>query len=321
MLQVTLYRPWSARSFPGRDAQIGKGRCGTRPDQGSGRAGRAALPRRRLRPSPMHVAAGKWPAMPKLIGGRYGLSSKDFDPAMAKAVFDELKKAQPKHGFTVGIIDDVSHTSLEYEPSFDIESPDVVRALFYGLGADGTVGANKNSVKILAADRGSARAGLLRLRLEEIRLVHDLASAFRAETRARAVSAQVGELRGRAQVRLPVQAGRARRGGARRRRAHQQSLRAGQGLGRAAAQGAAADHRQEAQAVRHRCIQGRVRPRARCAQQYDPADLLLRALGSAASRRGHRRDQERDRKDLRAQGHRSREKELRRHRQCARQPL
>jgi pyruvate-ferredoxin/flavodoxin oxidoreductase len=70
------------------------------------------------------VAIGKWPAMPTLIGGRYGLSSKDFDPAMAKAVFDELKKANPKHGFTVGIVDDVSHTSLEVEPSFDIESPE-----------------------------------------------------------------------------------------------------------------------------------------------------------------------------------------------------
>ena len=71
---------------------------------------------------------------------------------MAKAVFDELKKAKPKRGFTVGITDDVSHTSLAVDPSFDIEPPDVVRALFFGLGADGTVGANKNSTKILASD-------------------------------------------------------------------------------------------------------------------------------------------------------------------------
>ena len=81
-----------------------------------------------------------------------GLSSKNFDPAMAKAVFDELKKPHPKHGFTVGINDDVSHTSLAVDSSFDIESPHDVRALFYGLGADGTVGANKNSVRILADD-------------------------------------------------------------------------------------------------------------------------------------------------------------------------
>ena len=71
---------------------------------------------------------------------------------MAKTVFDELKKPEPKRGFTIGITDDVSHTSLTVDPSFDIEPPDMVRALFFGLGADGTVGANKNSTKILAAD-------------------------------------------------------------------------------------------------------------------------------------------------------------------------
>jgi pyruvate-ferredoxin/flavodoxin oxidoreductase len=91
-------------------------------------------------------------AIPKVIGGRYGLSSKDFSPAMAKAVFDELKKPAPKNGFTVGIIDDVSHSSLEVDPNYSIEPDDVVRAVFYGLGADGTVGANKNSVKIIAEE-------------------------------------------------------------------------------------------------------------------------------------------------------------------------
>ena len=128
---------------------------------------------------------------------------------MAKAVFDELPSPTPRHGFTVGIIDDVSHTSLAVDPAFDIEPPDVVRALFYGLGADGTVGANKNCVKILAEDPAPPRAGLFRLRLEEVRRVDDLASALRPEARARAVPAQVGQLRRRAQVRLPVQAGRA----------------------------------------------------------------------------------------------------------------
>ena len=87
--------------------------------------------------------------IPRIIGGRYGLSSKEFTPAMAKAVLDELKKEQPKNHFTVGIDDDVSHTSLDYDPFFDIEPPEVVRALFIGLGADGTVGANKNSIKII----------------------------------------------------------------------------------------------------------------------------------------------------------------------------
>jgi len=87
-----------------------------------------------------------------IIGGRYGLSSKEFSPAMVKAVFDELKRSQPKNHFTVGITDDVTHTSLEYDPSFTTESDDVIRAVFYGLGADGTVGANKNSIKIIGED-------------------------------------------------------------------------------------------------------------------------------------------------------------------------
>ncbi len=87
-----------------------------------------------------------------VIGGRYGLSSKEFTPAMVKAVYDELSTARPKRHFTVGINDDVSHTSLKWDPSFDAEGKDVVRALFFGLGADGTVGANKNSIKIIGED-------------------------------------------------------------------------------------------------------------------------------------------------------------------------
>jgi pyruvate-ferredoxin/flavodoxin oxidoreductase len=98
------------------------------------------------------VSAGKRQAMPKVVGGRYGLSSKEFDPSQAKAVFDELKKEQPRNGFTVGINDDVTHLSLDADPAYSIEPDDVVRAVFYGLGADGTVGANKNSVKIIAED-------------------------------------------------------------------------------------------------------------------------------------------------------------------------
>ncbi len=95
------------------------------------------------------VSTGALPVMPRVIGGRYGLSSKEFDPAMAKAVFDELAKDRPKNHFTVGIVDDVSHTSLEVDRSFTTEADDVVRAVFYGLGADGTVSANKSSVKII----------------------------------------------------------------------------------------------------------------------------------------------------------------------------
>jgi pyruvate-ferredoxin/flavodoxin oxidoreductase len=86
---------------------------------------------------------------PRLNAGRYGLSSKEFTPAMVKAVFDEMKKDTPKRHFTVGIVDDVTHTSIAWDPSFRIESDDVSAAVFYGLGADGTVGANKNSIKIV----------------------------------------------------------------------------------------------------------------------------------------------------------------------------
>ena len=85
----------------------------------------------------------------KVIGGRYGLASKEFTPAMVKGVYDELLKKSPKNHFTIGIRDDITFTSLDYDPEFSTEVPGTVRALFYGLGADGTVGANKNSIKII----------------------------------------------------------------------------------------------------------------------------------------------------------------------------
>jgi pyruvate-ferredoxin/flavodoxin oxidoreductase len=88
---------------------------------------------------------------PRVIGGRYGISSKEFTPAMVKGIFDELKKSQPKNKFTIGIHDDVTHTSLDYDPTFSTEDPRTIRALFYGMGSDGTVGANKNSIKIIGS--------------------------------------------------------------------------------------------------------------------------------------------------------------------------
>ena len=94
-----------------------------------------------------------------MIGGRYGLSSKEFTPAMVKSVYDNLKKQDPKDHFTVGINDDVTHTSLTYDASFSTEPDSVVRALFYGLGADGTVGANKNSIKIIGENTDNYAQG------------------------------------------------------------------------------------------------------------------------------------------------------------------
>jgi pyruvate-ferredoxin/flavodoxin oxidoreductase len=100
------------------------------------------------------LAIGKAPfqCMPRVIGGRYGLSSKEFTPGMVKAVFDELLKDEPKNHFTIGINDDVTHTSLSYDASFSVLDPATVECVFFGLGADGTVGANKNSIKIIGEE-------------------------------------------------------------------------------------------------------------------------------------------------------------------------
>ncbi len=95
----------------------------------------------------------------KVIGGRYGLSSKEFTPAMVKAALDELKKPEPKNHFTAGIHDDVSHSSLEVDPSFSVEPAETVRCVFFGLGSDGTVGANKNSIKIIGEETDNYAQG------------------------------------------------------------------------------------------------------------------------------------------------------------------
>ena len=97
-------------------------------------------------------ADGERAVMPRIVGGRYGLSSKEFTPGMVAGVFDELAGERPRRRFTIGIRDDVSGTSLDYDATLDIEPPDTVRAIFFGLGSDGTVGANKNTIKILGAE-------------------------------------------------------------------------------------------------------------------------------------------------------------------------
>jgi pyruvate-ferredoxin/flavodoxin oxidoreductase len=97
--------------------------------------------------------------IPVVVGGRYGLSSKEFTAAMVKGVYDNLAVAVPKNHFTIGINDDVTHTSLDYDPEFSVEPDSVVRAMFYGLGADGTVGANKNSIKIIGENTANYAQG------------------------------------------------------------------------------------------------------------------------------------------------------------------
>ncbi|MEK6410641.1 MAG: pyruvate:ferredoxin (flavodoxin) oxidoreductase [Acidobacteriota bacterium] len=96
---------------------------------------------------------------PRVVGGRYGLASKEFTPAMVKGVFDELTKEAPKNHFSIGIVDDVSFSSLPYDASFNTEPEDEVRAVFWGLGSDGTVSANKNSIKIIGEETSNYAQG------------------------------------------------------------------------------------------------------------------------------------------------------------------
>ncbi len=105
-------------------------------------------------------AEGQRDSLPRITGGRYGLSSKEFTPGMVKGIFDELNKEQPKNHFTIGIIDDVTHTSLDWDPAFRPDAArDVTCCVFYGLGSDGTVSANKNSIKIIGMETDNHAQG------------------------------------------------------------------------------------------------------------------------------------------------------------------
>jgi pyruvate-ferredoxin/flavodoxin oxidoreductase len=107
----------------------------------------------------LKLGFGQLRTAPGVVGGRYGLSSKEFTPAMVKAVYDNLKQSLSKDHFTIGIQDDVGHSSLNYDAAFSTEPDSVVRAMFYGLGADGTVGANKNSIKIIGENTDNYAQG------------------------------------------------------------------------------------------------------------------------------------------------------------------
>ncbi len=152
LLKVRLYRPFSVKRFlEALPATVRKIAVLDRTKEAG--AGREPLYLDVV--SAIHegikLGYGTLKSAPEIVGGRYGLSSKEFTPAMVKAVYDNLAKpnSKIKDHFTVGIHDDVSHTSLDYDPEFSVEPDSVVRAMFYGLGADGTVGANKNSIKII----------------------------------------------------------------------------------------------------------------------------------------------------------------------------
>ncbi len=148
VIQVRLYRPFSLEHFITALPKSVKSIAVLDRTKESGAAG-----------EPMYqdvlstlvdaLQQGKLKSLPKIIGGRYGLSSKEFTPAMVKTVFDELKKKNSKNGFTIGINDDVTYTSLEYDPAYKLDETEWRQGLFFGLGADGTVGANKNTIKII----------------------------------------------------------------------------------------------------------------------------------------------------------------------------
>jgi pyruvate-ferredoxin/flavodoxin oxidoreductase len=153
VLQVRLYRPFAAEALVAALPESARAVAVLEQTKEPGAAGEP-LYLDVVTALAQAVGSGRRRTMPRVVGGRYGLSSKDFNPPMVKAVFDELARPEPKNSFTVGIIDDVSHTSLRLDPGFRIEAPDTVEAVFYGLGADGTVGANKNSVKIIVEEAG-----------------------------------------------------------------------------------------------------------------------------------------------------------------------
>jgi len=166
LLKVRLFRPFAVETFVATLPATVKAIAVLDRTKEPGATGEplycdvvTALAEMRVATEPDSPAPGPQPPAPRVIGGRYGLASKEFTPAMVKGVFDELAKPRPKNHFTIGINDDVTHTSLAFDPRFSTEVPGTVRALFYGLGADGTVGANKNSVKIIGEETDNFAQG------------------------------------------------------------------------------------------------------------------------------------------------------------------
>ncbi len=153
VIQVRLYRPFDVDAFAGSLPASVKAIAVLDRTKEPGAIGEPLyLDVRTAIGEALETGAAKFKDYPKVVGGRYGLGSKDFTPAMVKATFDNLAQGKPKNHFTIGINDDVTGTSLNYDESFTIEGKEAYRALFYGLGADGTVGANKNTIKIIGSE-------------------------------------------------------------------------------------------------------------------------------------------------------------------------
>ena len=236
-------------------------------------------------------ADGERPVMPRVTGGRYGLSSKEFTPAMVAGVFAELAREQPRRRFTIGIDDDVSGTSVDYDPSFDIESPDTVRAIFFGLGSDGTVGANKNTIKILGSEEG--------LHAQAYFVYDSKKSGSQTESHLRFGPDPIrapylvtgANFVGCHQFRFLDKIDVLGRAGPWRDAATELPTAFCKGLGGAAPAGPGTDPGQADHALHRRRRPDRARGRAGRPHQHRPADLFLRDLGRAAPRTGHRPDQ------------------------------
>ena len=267
------------------------------------------------------VAAGRdglAGGMPRVLGGRYGLSSKEFTPAMAKAALDALDDPGAPQHCTIGIVDDVSYSSLPVDPAFDTERADTVRAVFYGLGSDGTVSANKNSIKIIGEHTDlhaqgyfvydSKKAGAITV--SHLRFGPTPIRSSYLIRRANFVACHQFERLERTDVLSVAAPGR-----------HvpvEQPVRPRRGLGAPAVRDAPAHRGPRHPLLRGRRLRGREGSRPRQPRQHGAADVLLRARRRHARRRGDRGDQGRHREDLRAAGRHRAHAQLRRGRRRAR---
>ena len=304
LLKVRLYRPFDVEALRRGPARHRQGHRRAGPHQGARRAGRAAVPGRAHRPR-RGAVEGCWLSerSARSSAAATACGSKEFTPAMAKAVFDNLKpgRAQEPLHRRHQRRRDPHQPALRSETS--PPSPgDVHRAMFYGLGSDGTVGANKNSIKIIGEETRQLRPGLLRLRLQEGRRASPSRHLrFGPKPIRSTYLMHAGRLRGLPQVQLPGEdttcSPHADAGG------HLpagQPLRPGRGLGPAAARGPAADHRQEAQVLRHRRLRAGRGDRAWAARINTIMQTCFFAISGVLPRgRGHRADQERHQEDLR----------------------
>ena len=160
-------------------------------------------------------SGGERAVLPLVTGGRYGLSSKELTPGMVAGVFAELARERPRPRFTIGIHDDVSGLSLPYDRSLDIEPPSTIRAVFFGLGSDGTVGANKNTIKILGAEENLNAQGYFVYDSKKSGSQNRVAPAVRAAADPRALPGAAGRLRRLPSLRPAGPGRRARPGGPR----------------------------------------------------------------------------------------------------------